>query len=194
MSRIGRSWELVKQSFAILRSDKELMLLPTMSAIACVVVTLMILGAGGLTVYPHVASSLARDANWEPSQPLIFAGIFVLYVANYFVVVFFNVALVGVAYSRLNGGTWTVRDGLGLAWARKGRVLQWALVAATVGIILRVLEERLGWIARIVVRLIGIAWTLACYFVVPVLTFEDLGPVEAVQRSAKLFRDTWGKR
>lgn len=83
------------------------MLLPIISATVCVVVTLAILGAGGLTVYPHVASSLARDANWEPGQPLIFAGIFALYLANYFVIVFFNVALVGVAYSRLNGGTWT---------------------------------------------------------------------------------------
>jgi len=121
-------------------------------------------------------------------------GMFTLYVVNYFVIVFFNVALVGVANSRLMGGSWTFRDGIELAWARKGTILQWAFVAATVGVILRTLEERLGIIGRIIMRIIGVAWTLACYFVVPVLAFEDLTPIDAVKRSAKLFRDTWGKK
>jgi hypothetical protein len=43
-------------------------------------------------------------------------------------------------------------------------------------------------------RIIGIAWTLACYFVVPVLAFEDLSPLQAFKRSSKLFRDTWGEK
>jgi hypothetical protein len=104
------------------------------------------------------------------------------------------VALVGVANSRLMGGTWTFRDGIELAWARKGTILQWALVAATVGVILRTLEERLGLVGRIIMRIIGIAWALACYFVVPVLAFEDLSPIDAFKRSSKLFRDTWGEK
>src|SRR5207302_7268420 len=101
---------------------------------------------------------------------------------------------VSVANSRLVGGTWTFRDGIELAWERKGTILQWALVAATVGVILRTLEERLGLIGRLIMRIIGIVWTLACYFVVPVLAFEDLTPIEAVKRSSKLFRDTWGEK
>src|SRR5260370_28829633 len=119
---------------------------------------------------------------------------FTLYVVNYFVIVFFNVDLVGVANSRLMGGTWTFRDGIELAWERKGTILQWALVAATVGVILRTVEERMGLIGRIIMRIIGIAWTLACYFVVPVLAFEVLTPIEAVKRSSTLFRDTWGEK
>src|SRR5207237_3156912 len=128
-------------------------------------------------------------------QSLLFLlGMFTLYVANYFVILFFNVALVGIANSRLMGGNWTFRDGIELAWARKGTILQWAFVAATVGMILRTMEERMGLIGRIVMRIIGIAWTLACYFVVPVLAFEDLSPVAAIKRSSKLFRDTWGEK
>jgi hypothetical protein len=92
------------------------------------------------------------------------------------------------------GGTWTFRDGIDLAWERKGAILQWAFVAATVGVVLRTLEERMGLVGRIIMRLIGIAWTLACYFVVPVLAFEDLTPIEAVKRSSRLFRDTWGEK
>ena len=195
MGKFSRSWQLVKQSFAILRSDKQLMLFPVLSTVSCFIVTAIIATGGAFLLLPARAAALAAGEQFRPNQsPLFLPGMFFLYVVNYFVIVFFNVALVGVANSRLMGGTWTFRDGLELAWERKGTILQWALVAATVGVILRTLEERLGLIGRIIMRIIGIAWTLACYFVVPVLAFEDLTPIQAVKRSAKLFHDTWGEK
>jgi hypothetical protein len=195
MGKFSRSWQLVKQSFAILRSDKQLMLFPVLSTISCFIVTAIIATGGAFLLLPARAAALAAGEQFHPNQsPLFLPGMFLLYVVNYFVIVFFNVALVGVANSRLMGGTWTFRDGLELAWERKGTILQWALVAATVGVILRTLEERMGLIGRIIMRIIGIAWTLACYFVVPVLAFEDLTPIDAVKRSAKLFHDTWGEK
>ena len=195
MGKFSRTWELVKQSFVILRSDKQLMLFPILSAMSCLIVTAIIATGGTLLVMPSMASAAASGQPFHPNQsPLFLIGAFAMYVANYFVIVFFNVALVGVANSRLMGGNWTFRDGIELAWARKGTILQWAFVAATVGMVLRTLEERMGLIGRIVMRIIGIAWTLACYFVVPVLAFEDLTPIAALKRSSKLFRDTWGEK
>ena len=195
MGKFSRSWQLVKQSFAILRSDKQLMLFPVFSAVSCFIVTSIIATGGAFLLLPARAAALAAGEPFHPNQsPAFLLGMFTLYVANYFVIVFFNVALVGVANSRLMGGTWTFRDGLELAWERKGTILQWALVAATVGVILRTLEERLGLIGRIIMKIIGIAWALACYFVVPVLAFEGLSPIQAVKRSSKLFRDTWGEK
>jgi len=195
MGKFSRSWQLVKQSFAILRSDKQLMLFPVLSAISCLIVTAIIATGGTLVIMPAMASAAANGEQFHPNQsPLFLVGMFTMYVANYFVIVFFNVALVGVANSRLMGGTWTFRDGIELAWARKGTILQWALVAATVGMILRTIEERMGVIGRIIMRIIGVAWALACYFVVPVLAFEDLTPIAAVKRSSKLFRDTWDEK
>lgn len=195
MGKFSRSWELVKQSFAILRSDKQLMLFPVLSAISCLFVTILIGTGGTLLLLPARAAALASGERFNPNQsPVFMLAMFTLYVANYFVIVFFNVALVGVANSRLMGGTWTFRDGIELAWARKGTILQWALVAATVGMILKTVEERLGVIGRLIMRIIGVAWALACYFVVPVLAFEDLTPIEAVKRSSRLFKDTWGEK
>jgi hypothetical protein len=195
MGKFSRSWELAKQSFAIIRSDKQLMLFPVISAVACLIVTAVIATGGTLMMLPAITSAAASGERFNPNHsPVFLLGVFTLYVANYFVMVFFNVALVGVANSRLMGGKWTFRDGLELAWARKGTIFQWALVAATVGMILRTLEERMGLIGRLIMRLIGVAWALACYFVVPVLAFEDLSPFEAVKRSSKLFRDTWGEK
>jgi hypothetical protein len=195
MGKFSRSWELVKQSFAILRSDKQLMLFPVLSAISCLFVTILIGTGGTLLLLPARAAALANGERFNPNQsPVFMLAMFTLYVANYFVIVFFNVALVGVANSRLMGGTWTFRDGIELAWARKGTILQWALVAATVGMILKTVEERMGVIGRLIMRIIGVAWALACYFVVPVLAFEDLTPIDAVKRSSKLFKDTWGEK
>ena len=124
MGKFSRSWELVKQSFAILRSDKQLMLFPVLSAISCLFVTILIGTGGTLMLLPARAAALANGERFNPNQsPVFMLAMFTLYVANYFVMVFFNVALVGVANSRLMGGTWTFRDGIELAWARKGTIL-----------------------------------------------------------------------
>jgi Family of unknown function (DUF6159) len=195
MSRFSRSWELVKESFAVLRSDKQLMLFPILSSIACLITTAMIVAGGAFAILPSIKAAALAGQRWQPTNSSSYMlVVFAIYVVNYFIMVFFNVALVGVANSRLMGGSWTFRDGMELAWARKGTIFLWALFAATVGMILRTIEQRLGLIGRIIMKIIGVAWTLACYFVVPVLAFEDLNPFAAVKRSARLFRDTWGER
>jgi hypothetical protein len=195
MGRFARSWAMMKESFAVLHSDKQLMLFPILSAISCLFVTILIATGGVIALLPQIKATALTGQHWQPQQnPMFLLALFSVYVANYFVIVFFNVALVGVANSRLMGGPWTFRDGIELAWQRKGAIFLWALVAATVGMILRNLEERMGLLGRIIMRMVGIAWALACYFVVPVLAFEGLTPFSAIKRSARLFRDTWGER
>jgi hypothetical protein len=195
MGRILRSWDLLRQSFAVLMSDVELLWLPVYSAIATGAASLLLLSAGALVFLPDFQQLMDTGVRHPllPANSGMWVGVFIFYVVNYFIVVFFNVALVSTAGDRLAGGHATVNDGLKLAWERKGKILQWAILAATVGIILRTLERRMGWLMRLTAGLIGVAWTLACYFVVPVLAIENLGPVEALQRSAQLFRETWGE-
>ena len=198
MGRISRSWDLVCQSFAILWSDKELMFFPVLSGISCGIVTFLLLATGAAIFAPALGNLQTLIPRGNPQMivrsPEAMAAIFTLYFANYFVIIFFNVALVGVANSRLTGGKWTFDQGLQLAWQRKWVILQWAFIAATVGMVLRALSERAGFIGRIVVGMIGVAWNLACYFVVPVLAFEDLSPGSALYRSAELFKSTWGEK
>jgi len=193
MGRMGRSWDLVKQSFAILKSDKELALLPVASAISCVLVTAFVALCGTAVVLPQIRSAAAAGLQWRPDLATVWVGVFAFYLVNYFVIVFFNVALISAATERLAGRPATLRGGLSKAWERKGKILQWALLAATVGILLKMIEERVGLLGRIVVRLIGVAWTLASFFVAPILAFEGFGPVDALKRSAQLFRQTWGE-
>src|SRR5262249_40668666 len=158
MGRLSRSWDLVSSSFSILWQDKQLLMFPVLSGISCVIVTLLLLAAGAAGFQTQLADLSAlflRDSPEAVSRsPRLMGAVFVLYMVNYSVIIFFNVALVGVANSRLTGGSWTFDQGLQLAWQRKWIILQWAFIAATVGMVLRALSERSGLIGRFVVGII----------------------------------------
>jgi hypothetical protein len=115
-------------------------------------------------------------------------------VVQYFVIFFCNTALVGAALIRLRGGDPTVGDGFRIASSRLGPILGYALIAATVGMVLRAISERSGLIGKLVVGLVGLAWNLATYLVVPVLVVEGVGPIEAVKRSSSYLKQTWGEQ
>jgi hypothetical protein len=48
-------------------------------------------------------------------------------------------------------------------------------------------------LGQIVIGLIGAAWTMLTFFVVPIIVIEQLGPFAAIKRSASLLTDTWGE-
>ena len=164
MGRIARSWELVEKSVGILTRHKSLMFLPVASAIASAAVSVAMLSICALAFRPEIQAFLAvRHQRPTMSQPM-WIFFFVFYLVNYCIVVYFNVALVTIVSRILEGGAASISDGLQAAWERKGRIFQWALLAATVGVFLQALEERLGFLGRIAVRLFGAAWALASYF------------------------------
>lgn len=185
--RLSNSWALVKASANVLKLDKELMVFPLLSGIATVLVTasffVPVVALGGLQV-------LAA----EEGSYLGYAIAFGYYLVLYTVMFFFNSALVGAALIRLDGGDPTVSDGLAIASKRMGAIVGYAAVAATVGMVLRAISERSGLVGRIVVGLVGMAWTLATYLAVPVLVTKDVGPIDAVKESAALFKKTWGEQ
>src|SRR5574340_688164 len=156
-STLGRTWDLTKQSFAVLRDDKALVLFPIIGAISAIAVSATFLialaGSGVLPV-------LARGQG-EAGAYLI---LFIFYYINYFVIIFFNSALVACASLRLGGGSPAVSDGLRIAALRLGRIALWALVASTVGLILQIIENRAEKVGRFIAGLLGMAWTLITYF------------------------------
>jgi Family of unknown function (DUF6159) len=192
MGTLSRSWDLLGQSFSVLKSDKELMWLPVISALFCLTATVIIFGSAFLLLAPFgsISHDLARQKLlYQQMTPFVF----LFYLATYSIAIYFNVALVSIASDRLAGGHATLNDGLQTAWTRKWRIVQWALLAATVGILLKMLERRLNFLGRIVTGIIGFLWTLASVFVVPLLAAEDGGPIDALYRSAQIFRETWGE-
>jgi hypothetical protein len=185
--RFARSLELAKASWTVVKADKELLLLPVMS------VASLILIVGSLAVPVAVLGGFTTGAaSGDPSTGTML-GALLFYVVAYFITLFFNTALVGAAMMRMDGHDPRLSDGLRIAWERAGRIFLYACIAATVGMILRAIEERVGWLGQIVVKLIGVGWALATFLVVPVLVTRDVGPIEAVKDSASLLRRTWGE-
>ena len=186
-TKIQNSWTLIKASAAVLRADKELVVFPIVSAIGVLVVTVSF-------ALPMILAGFL-DALLE-GHAQIFGLVmgFLFYLVQYTVIIFANSALVGAAMIRLRGGDPTVGDGFRVAMKHIGAILGYALISATVGMILRWLSERGKTLGQIVSSIVGLAWNLATYLVVPVLVVEGVGPVEAVKRSANLLKKTWGEQ
>jgi hypothetical protein len=193
-----RGLELLKQSWSVLKKDKELIVFPILSGIACLLVALSF--AGPFLVAPELGQRLFEGLENKADNPqvelvtrgIVFVLTFLFYFVNYFVIVFFNTALVSCAIIRFKGGDPTVSDGLKAAMARLPQILGWALLAATVGMILKAIEERASFVGQIVVNLLGLMWTAATFLVVPILVVEKLGPIDAVKRSVVLLTRCWG--
>ena len=119
--RIAGGWSLMKQSWSVLRMDKELMLFPVFSSIACLLVIVSF--ASPVVFMPDVRNELINLAKNQQQNPIwrnvtLYAVLFGYYFVNYFVVVFFNTALVSCAVIRFSGGDPTVGDGFRAAFAR----------------------------------------------------------------------------
>jgi hypothetical protein len=183
--RIKRGWGLTKASFGVLRADKEIALLPVLSAVV-LVLTVGPLAGGGVLL-----TGLREGA--EPG-PAHYALALIVYVVGYFVTIYFNAAVVACARIRFEGRDPTLRDGLAKAWERKLPIIQWSLVAATVGMIIRALRRRAdGIVDRLILGGIGLAWNAASYFVVPVIVETGAGPIDALRDSGATIRETWGE-
>ena len=185
--RIANSWELIKASASVLRADKELMVFPIVSAVGVLIVT-------ATFALPMLLTNFFDALVAGQSTVLGAVVAFLFYLAQYFVIFFANSALVGAAMIRLRGGDPTLGDGFRIASGRIGAILGYALISATVGMILRWLSERAGILGRVVSSLIGLAWNIATYLVVPILVVEEIGPIDAIKRSVNLLKKTWGEQ
>jgi len=182
---LTRSIGLIKASWTVLNKDKEIILFPILSAIACIIVVAsfiipsVIMGTGLKTI--------------PGNQYLLYIGLFIFYLITYFIIIFFNVGLVTCASIRLNGGDPTFSDGISNAIKNIHRILVWSLISATIGVILSLIRDQNNIIGQIISSLLGTAWALLTYFVVPVMILEEKGVVDSIKDSASLFKRTWGE-
>ena len=170
--------QLLRASLALFRQDRHLIVLPMLAALTALVTLaavglplVAVLGTGrlGITVALCVAGVLSSSAT-----------------------LIFNVALVFAATDRIEGRTPTVGGSLARAWGRRGTILKWALLSSVVGTLVRAIEQRFGGFGRLVGLAGAFAWTVATFMVLPVLAFEDVGPIEALRRSSSLLKERFG--
>ena len=195
LERIGRGWGIAKASWAVVKLHPKLLLLPIFSGLAFIA----LVGAIGLSVFAGAKGDSVRHfvENIQPDGPVAWALLFAFYFACTFIIVFFNAALIFCALQSFAGKEPSLRAGLATAAGRLPQILAWALVAATVGLILNVLQsflkDRLGFIGALLGGIAETAWAVVTYFVVPVVVVDGVGPIEAVRRSSAILKRTWGE-
>ncbi|MFN5706522.1 MAG: DUF6159 family protein [Planctomycetota bacterium] len=188
--RIATGWALTKQAFNVLRLDKELLLFPILSGACC----LLVIASFFVPAYAFGWLDSGAGDRASPTSRIFLAMIgFAFYFVNYFIMVFFNSALVGCSVIRLKGGDPTVSDGFATALSRLPQIAAWSAVAATVGVILKSFENKNNKAGQFVIGLIGAAWSMLTFFVVPIIVIEQLGPIAAIKRSTSLLSETWGE-
>lgn len=189
MNRLRTSWEIVRSSWTVLRQDKELLVLPVLSFAATVVV--MGTFAAGFFALGGADRLTEEGANLGPGWYL---ATFAMYLALAIVTIFFNAALVYAANVRLGGGDPTLASAVRGAASRFGALVPWALISATVSVILRNIQERSGLLGRALVGVVGVAWSLVTFLVLPIIVIEGIGVTGAFKRASELFRRTWGEQ
>jgi len=101
---------------------------------------------------------------------------------------------VACAVIRMGGGDPTIGDGFRAAFARLPLIVGWALISASFGLLLRIIEDRSEKIGRIVAGLLGMAWTAVSFLVIPILVIDKKSPITAFKESATLLKKTWGEQ
>ncbi len=191
MGVFSRSFALFRSSWGVLRQDKELLALPIISSITSLLCVAPFIGLALLSAFP--TSTAAISERQFSMSPIGYVFVFLAYLVGAYVTIFFQSALVLAANERLGGGSPTLGWALSQAASNAGRILPWAIISATVSVVLQAIQERAGFIGRIVVGLIGLAWTLVTFLVLPILVIEQVGVKDAFTRSAEAFKKTWGE-
>jgi hypothetical protein len=186
--RLENGWKLTISSFKILRANKQLIIFPILSG------TSLLLIIGSFVVASLAVNGWDVDNIGEVRGNIEYYGVlFLFYLVNYFIVVFFNMALIHCTRLYFKGEEGSVSSGLRFSVSRIGAIFSWAVFAATVGLILRIIQENTGIIGKIITGIIGIVWSVTTFFVVPVIAYENVGPVGAFKRSAQIMKDKWGE-
>jgi hypothetical protein len=190
MQRFSNTWSLMKSSFAVLQAEKKLLIFPVISSL----VTLFILAS---FIFPI----LVLDKGWiedgiisESTQWYHYLQLFGIYYICYFIMLFFNSATVASAIYVMRGGKPSIGGAVNVVFSRIGALAAWALIAASIGLILNIIENQSDKIGKIISGLLGMSWTLVSFMVLPILIIENRGPVESLKASISMLRSTWGEQ
>ena len=197
---IGRTWDLFKMSWRVLMKDKELLWFPIMGFIGVAIIAGIFLAIAFATgSFDRLEATINESSNAVAGEDKINVLDVVLYVIAFvlvtFVTVFFNAALIAAAIERLRGGDPTVRSGLKATMPHIGNICGWAIIAASVGLILQAARANTdNFLGRIALAIVGGVWAYMTFFTIPVLVVKGYGPFQAIKESASLFKRTWGEQ
>ncbi len=188
MGKFAASRTIVRESWSVLKQDKELLLFPIVSAI------ISLIAIGGLIVwYITTKPAVDVDAVEQSMAAAEYAFLFVYYVAIFFIANFFQVGMYTIINARFNGQNLSFGGGVKGAWENMGKIFLWSLISATVGVILRTIAEKSEIVGKIVAGILGAAWSIMTYFSLISLVIGNKSVKESFKESASIIRKTWGE-
>jgi hypothetical protein len=179
--RIARSWRLTRAAWRIVRGDRCLLTLAAFAALAGVLGLALMFVLGGSFGNGH----LHRD------RLALYALIFAYPLT--FVSVFFNTAIAAAAAAAIDGRHMSVGQALAVPARKLHTIALWSLIASIVGFVLEQLASRLPLGGSIAARLVGVGWSLASLFAIPIIALEDRSAPDALKRSAEVVKKRWGE-
>lgn len=196
--KIKSGLELSKQSWAVLRQNKQLLFFPIFSGLGMLAVTVLFLVPEGFIFAGIDDSAEPSTIQWVAAAVVLFLW----YLVAYILVIFSNTALIGATLKLIKGEPATVGDGLSIAYSKFGKIVVWALISATIGVLARSISQSgrqsnnfiVAIVAAIIGGLIQGAWSVVVFFAIPVMVVEDLGVKDSLFRSWDLFKQTWGEK
>jgi len=192
--RIKKGWKIGWTSLEVIRDNPGLLVFVVFSGTALITVLVSFLSTFYLVFgIPGLEGMGTWFAQTEYGELVSLISVFLFYLIAFFIISFANVALVYCAKQVFNGEEVSIKDGFRHSMSKVDVILPWAAFAATIGAILRMLSERLGFIGQIVISLLGAGWSIASFFVIPILAHEDIGPIDSLKKSVLIMKDKWGE-
>jgi hypothetical protein len=177
----------------VIKKDKELLLFPLLAGIFSIIFFLTML-------FPSIITSFMKGIGPGSYGIMEYLLIFITYLGLAFIATFFNVCVIYTTKIRFEGGNATFWESINFARSKIGLIFAWSVIAATVGLILRIIDniaERSGQSGRMVLNILtsilGMMWSIITIFVVPAMVYHNLGPMDAIKKSVETLKRTWGE-
>jgi hypothetical protein len=194
---------MTRLGMAVVRADPELMVYTFLSALfSLVAIGAAVSGSVGLDVIASDPECVGDECGSELAVAHM-AIWFVFYLLVSVITVFWNAAIIASAYERLSSGTNpSFSYGIGQAMKCLPQILVWGIIAGTVGLFINILEGLshdenapvpLRFVAGLASFIIGIAWWVVTFFVIPMIVLERAGVLDSMGKSTELFKRTWGE-
>jgi hypothetical protein len=195
MTRLRTSLQIVHQSMLVIGKHRKLLLFPLLHIAGGIVVVALFLipVIAGLPEFA-IPTALDRLRNYaENGYPTAFGVAF--YLATMFVMTFMNVAFYNEILQAFNGRSVSLTRGITFAASKLRAIVVWSLLSGIVGALIRQLEESVGGVGRWILAFIGISWSVATIFAVPVIIREEKqsNPAVFLKLSGSLVKKTWGE-
>lgn len=186
VGRVKAGWLLFKEAFRFMWADKEMLWVPVIAALA----NMLLLGA---IIALIVAVVLSTSEAALEKYPVEYLFMFLVYLAGAFTLSLSQAAVAHMVFVRAHGGDATLGQALTKAFSHWGNLFIWSAITATVGLVLRAIYDRSELLGKIITAVLGAAWGVMTYFVVPAIVIDNKKPVDSIKKSALVFKQTWGE-